>query len=102
MAINLNDMMSRSSGAAQAALGLRYGTVAQPPALNFVQPALAATATAKSAQKDAVEPITELSMAGMVNATNASLDKLMLLATGNLTPTSTKKMQATELGGVKS
>jgi len=26
----------------------------------------------------------------------------MLLATGNLTPTSTKKMQATELGGVKS
>jgi len=102
MAINVSDMMSRSSGAAQAALGLRYGTVAQPPALNFVQPTLAATATAKPAQKDAVEPITELSMAGMVNATNASLDKLMLLATGNLTPTSTKKMQATELGGVKS
>lgn len=102
MAINVSDMMSRSSGAAQAALGIRYGSVAQPPALNFVQPTLAATATAKSAQKDAVEPITELSMAGMVNATNASLDKLMLLATGNLTPTSTKKMQATELGGVKS
>lgn len=102
MAINLNDMMSRSSGAAQAALGLRYGTVAQPPALNFVQPTLAATTSAKTSQKDAVEPITELSMAGMVNATNASLDKLMLLATGNLTPTSTKKMQATELGGVKS
>ena len=102
MAINVSDMMSRSSGAAQAALGLRYGTVAQPPALNFVQPVFAATATAKSAQKEAVEPITELSMAGMVNATNASLDKLVLLATGNLTPTSTKKMQATELGGVKS
>ena len=102
MAINVNDMMSRSSGAAQAALGLRYGTVAQPPALNFVQPALAATASAKTSQKDAVEPITELSMAGMVNATNASLDKLMLLATGNLTPTPSKKMQATELGGVKS
>jgi hypothetical protein len=83
MAINLNDMMSRSSGAAQAALGLRYGTVAQPPALNFVQPTLAATATAKSAQKDAVEPITELSMAGMVNATNASLDRLVALATGS-------------------
>lgn len=98
MAINVNDMMSRSSGAAQAALGLRYGTVAQPPALNFVQPTLAATATAKSAQKDAVEPITELSMAGMVNATNASLDKLMLLATGNLTPTSTKKMQPQNSG----
>mgnify|MGYP003527902646 FL=1 len=101
MAINVNDMMSRSSGAAQAALGLRYGTVAQPPALNFVQPTLAATATAKSAQKDAVEPITELSMAGMVNAANASLDKLVLLATGNLTPAATKKTQATELGGVK-
>ena len=82
MAINVNDMMSRSSGAAQAALGLRYGTVAQPPALNFVQPTIAATATAKSAQKDAVEPITELSLAGMVNAANAGLDKLMLLATG--------------------
>lgn len=102
MAINVSDMMSRSSGAAQAALGLRYGTVAQPPALNFVQPTLTATASAKAAQKDAVEPITELSMAGMVNAANASLDKLVLLATGNLTPTSTKKMQATELGGVKS
>lgn len=102
MAININDMMSRSSGAAQAALGLRYGTVAQPPALNFVQPTLAATASAKAAQADAEEPITELSMAGMVNATNARLDKLVLLATGNLTPTSTKKMQATELGGVES
>lgn len=98
MAINVSDMMSRSSGAAQAALGIRYGSVAQPPALNFVQPTLAATASAKAAQKDAVE----LSMAGMVNAANASLDKLVLLATGNLTPTSTKKMQATELGGVKS
>ena len=101
MAINLNDMMSRSSGAAQAALGLRYGTVAQPPALDFVQPTLAATATAKSAQKDAVEPITELSMAGMVNAANASLDKLMLLATGNLTPTSTKKPTAAATGAPK-
>lgn len=102
MAINVSDMMSRSSGAAQAALGLRYGTVAQPPALNFVQPQLDAIAAAKPATKAAVEPITELSMAGMVNAVNASLDKLMLLATGNLTPTATKKMQATELGGVKS
>jgi len=83
MAININDMMSRSSGAAQAALGMRYGTVAQPPALNFVQPTLAATATAKAVQKDAVEPITELSMAGMVNAANASLDRLVALATGS-------------------
>lgn len=102
MAVNISELMSRSSGAAQAALGIRYGTVAQPSALNFVQPTLAATATAKAAQKDAVEPITEQSMAGMVNAANASLDKLMLLATGNLTPTPSKKMKATELGGVES
>jgi len=77
MAINISELMGKSSSAAQAALGLRYGTVAQPPALNFVQPALAASASATKTQDEVTAPITEQSVAGVVKKTNDWATDLM-------------------------
>ena len=82
MAINLNDMMNQSASAAGRAQNLRYGTVGQPPALNFVQPQLDAIAAAEPATKAAVEPVTQMSMAGMLRKANTEIEGLMLKAFG--------------------